>query len=388
MSEIIIAGIGQTEVGEHYDISLRDLALLAIEAALKDSARLRPDVLFVGNMIAPIASRQAHLGALIADYVGMVGIEASVVEAGGASGAAALRMGYFAVASGEAEVALVVGVEKVTDQLGPTAEANQMLGTDSDYEAVQGLTPNAQAALLMRRYIHEYQVPRQAFAAFPIIAHANGNHNPNAMFRSTLSPETYARAEIVSDPLNIFDVAPVADGAAAILLTRTELLPHTFSHKLVRISASSMATDRLALHDRSDPLAFEAARASAEKAYRQAGISAQDINLFELYDSYSVIAALSLEAAGFAPRGEGCKLAENSTQPSVLSLQGSLPIATFGGLKARGNPGGATGVYQAVEATIQLRGQAGENQVPGARRALIQALGGPASTAVTHILET
>ena len=144
-----------------------------------------------------------------------------------------------------------------------------------------------------------------------------------------------------------------------------------------------MVTDTLALHDRLDPLAFEAARLSVERACRQAGMLPSDADLFELYDAFSIYAALSLEAAGFAGRGQAWQYAQDGN----LGLDGALPIATFGGLKARGDPGGATGVYQVVEACLQLRGQAGANQVPGAQRALVQCLGGPASTAVTHFLE-
>lgn len=383
MSEVIIAGIGQTDVGEHYSISLRDLALMAVEAAIHDAGGLRPDILFVGNMVAPAASHQAHLGALIADYGGLAGIEASTVEAGGASGGAALRMGYFSVKSGEAKLALVLGIEKVTDQLGPSAEAMQSLGEDSDYEAVQGLTPNAQAALLMRRYMHEHHVSHDVFAPFPILAHSNALTNPHAIYHNQVTLEAYQNADPISDPLTFFDTAPVADGAAAIILTQPELLPAGFSHPLVRISGSSLVTDRLAIHDRPDPLAFTAARSSVERACRQAGILPGDVDLFELYDSYSIVAALSLEAAGLAQRGEGWKLA----QDGKLNRDGDLPICTMGGLKARGNPGGATGIYQAVEAALQLRGQAGANQVTSARRALIQCLAGPASTAVTHVLE-
>jgi len=383
MSEVVIAGIGQTDVGEHYSISLRDLALIALEAAIQDAAGLRPDILFVGNMIAPAASHQAHLGALISDYGGLSGIEASTIEAGGASGGAALRMGYFAIKSGEAKVALVLGIEKVTDQLGPGAESMQALGEDSDYEAVQGLTPNAQAALRMRRYMHEHHVSHDVFAPFPILAHANALTNPHAIYHNPVTLEAYKNADPISDPLTIFDTAPVADGAAALILAQPELLPAGFAHPLVRISGSSLVTDRLAIHDRPDPLAFTAARRSVERACRQAGILPNDVDLYELYDSYSIVAALSLEAAGLAPRGEGWKLA----QDGKLSRDGDLPIATMGGLKARGNPGGATGVYQAVEPTFQLRRRAGANQVPYARRALIQCLAGPASSAVTHVLE-
>jgi acetyl-CoA C-acetyltransferase len=156
MTDIIIAGIGQTEVGEHWDISLRDLANVAIQAAISDSGGLRPQALFVGNMLAPNLSNQAHLGVLLADFAGLAGIEAVTVEAAGASGGAALRQGYIAVASGMVDVALVAGVEKFTDKIGPGAEEALATASDSDFEAVQGLTPTAQAALLMRRYMHEF----------------------------------------------------------------------------------------------------------------------------------------------------------------------------------------------------------------------------------------
>ena len=203
------------------------------------------------------------------------------------------------------------------------------------------------------------------------------------MFQKAISANAYQKAGVVSQPLNMFDVAPTADGAAALLLTRSDLLPPAYPHPLVRIAGSSLVTDTLALHDRPDPLTFNAARLSAERAYWQAGIAPDQVDLFELYDAYSIYAALSLEAAGYAGRGQGWVMAQDGD----LSLTGSLPIATMGGLKARGNPGGATGVYQAVEDVLQLRGLAGNNQIPGAQRALIQCLGGPASSAATHVLE-
>jgi acetyl-CoA C-acetyltransferase len=235
----------------------------------------------------------------------------------------------------------------------------------------------------MRRYMHEYQVPHDAFAGFPITAHANAIGNPHAIYHTALSQEAYKNADPVSDPLTMFDIAPVADGAAAVILTQPERLPSHTLHPLVRVTGSSLVTDRLAIHDRPDPLAFDACRKSVERACRQAGILPGDVDLFELFDSYSIYAALTLEAAGLAKRGEGWKLALDGR----MKREGDLPMATFGGLKARGNPGGATGIYQAVEAVLQLRGQAGASQVRGAKRALIQSLAGPASTAVTHVLE-
>ncbi len=382
MSDIVIAGIGQTPVGEHWDTSLRELAFQALTQALRDSGDLRPQALFVGNMLADQLIGQAHLGALLADFAGLTGIEAYTIEAAGASGGAAFRQAYLAVKSGLIDCAAALGVEKMTDRRG--AESDVALGTtmDGDYETVHGLTLEAQAALLMRRYLHESGAPRSAFAGFPLVAHANAVSNPNAMFRRAIRAETYERAGVVADPLNLFDVAPWADGAAAVVLIRRDLLPDDFPHPLVRVAGGAIATDTLALHDRGDMLAFRAARLSVERACAQAGISPQEVDFFELHDHTSVTAALSLEAAGFAERGQGWRLAQGDT----LTLKGKLPILTFGGLKARGNPGGAAGLYQIVEAALQLRGAAGPNQVEGARWGLVQSLGGQASTAVTHVL--
>ena len=387
MSDVVIAGIGQYPVGEHWDISLRSLAARAILAARRDAGGLKPQALYVGNLLAPTLSHQQNLGALIVDNTGLGGIEACTTEAAGASGAAAFRLGYLAVASGYIDVAMVVGVEKYTDMVGPQVEGALAETTDYDYEAVQGLTLAGQAALLMQRYMHEYQVPHSVFGAFPVLAHANAANNPNAMFRRPISLEAYARAEMVSDPLNLFDVAPYADGAAAVVLTRPELVPPEVTHKLVRVRGSGLVIDTLAVHDRPDPLAFDAARLSVERACRQAGILPSDVDLFELCDAFSIYAVLSLEAAGFAERGQGWKLAQDGYLDLKSTLPGSMPVSTLGGLKGRGNPLGATGVYQIVEAALQLRGEAGANQVGGARRALVQSLGGPAATAVAHVLE-
>jgi acetyl-CoA C-acetyltransferase len=203
------------------------------------------------------------------------------------------------------------------------------------------------------------------------------------MFRKAIKPEAYSKAEMVSDPLNMFDMAPNADGAAALVLTRRELLPSNFTNPLVKISGSGASSDTLALHDRKDMLFFDTAQISAGRAMKQAGVLLDAIDLFEYHDVFSIYAALQLEAVGFAIRGQGWKLA----QDGETGKKGRIPCATMGGMKARGFAGGAAGVYQAVEAVIQLRGQAEANQVPNAGTALIQSLGGPASTAVSHILQ-
>jgi acetyl-CoA C-acetyltransferase len=379
MTDIVIVGIGQTSVGEHWDVSLRELAYHAMDAAIKDAGGLRPQALFVGNMLAPNLSRQSHLGSLLADFAGLDGIEAVTLEAAGASGGAALRQGYLAVKSGLVDTALVVGVEKFTDQVGAGVETALATSADSDFESVQGLTASAQADLVAKRYMHEYAVPVDGFAGFAVTAHANGAGNPNAMFQKAIKPETYARA---GEPLNMFDAAPPADGAAALVLTRRDLLPSNVPNPLVKIVGSATSSDTLALHDRKDILYFEAVHNSTGRAIKQAGIVLDQVDLFEYHDVFSIYAALSLESVGFAIRGQGWKLAADGH----IALNGKIPCATMGGLKARGFPGGASGVYQAIEAVTQLRGQAEANQIPDAKVALIQSLGGPASTAVSHIL--
>ena len=383
MTDIVIAGIGQTPVGEHWEISLRDLAVDAIRDALKDSGGLKPQALFVGNMLAPNLSNQAHLGALIADFAGLTGIEAITLEASGASGGAALRQGYLAIASGMVDVALVVGVEKFTDKIGSDVEEATATESDADFESIHGMTIGAQAALLMKRYIYENNVPENGFAGFALTAHTNGVANKNAAFRKAIKAETYAKSEMVSDPLKIFDMAPHLDGAAALVLTRRELIPANGQSQPVKIAGSAASSDTLALHDRKDMLFFDTAQISAGKAMKQAGIALNQINFFEYHDIFNIYAALQLEAVGFAIKGKGWKLAEDGS----IGLNGRIPCATMGGMKARGFAGGASGVYQAVEAVTQLRGQAGANQIAGAQYGLIQSLGGPASTAVSHILQ-
>jgi len=374
---IVIAGIGQTAVGEHWQYSLRELAHLALEAAINDAGGLRPQAIFVGNMLAPNLSHQAHLGALIADFSGLTPVEAVSIEAAGASGGAALRQGYLAVKSGMIDVALVVGVEKFTDVVDSGVEDALATAVDSDFEAVQGLTPTSQAAMLMQRYMHEFDLPADGLAAFPITAHANAVDNPNAMFRRAVKESTYLRASMVSTPLNLFDAAPPADGAAAIILTRPEFLPPDQHPRTVRVLGSASASDMLALHDRHDPLTFDAVRRSVDRALEKAGVTLDEISFFEYHDAYSIYAALSLEAAGFAERGKGWELASSGG----IAPEGRIPCAIAGGLKARGYPGGATGVYQAVEAVSRLRSRRDAGEI-----AMIQSLGGPAATAVTHIL--
>ena len=382
MRDVAIVGVGQTKVGEHWDISLRHLALEAVRASLTDAGVARVDALYAGNMLSGELTGQEHLGALIADFVGFRGIEAFKIEAACGSGAAALRLGYVAVAGGLADTVVVVGVEKMTDASSPHATAALAMAADADYEAAQGLSFVAINALLMRRYMYEYGYSRQDFAPFAVNAHRNGMNNPYAMFQFPVKAERFASASLICDPISLLDSSPICDGAAAVVLAPADVA-RPLSTAPVRIAASAVGTDTVALHDRRDPLALDGAVISARRAYAQAGVGPQDIDLFELHDAFSIMAALSLEAAGFADQGAGARLGLEGE----IGIEGRVPIATMGGLKARGHPVGATGVYQVVEVVQQLRGLAGANQVTDARLGMAQNIGGSGATVVTHILE-
>lgn len=384
MREVAIIGIGQTPVDEHWDKSLRELAGDAILSALKDARRESADGLFVGNMMSGILSKQESLGALIADWVGLRGIEAVKVEAACGSGAAALRTGMMAVSSGEMECVIVVGVEKMTESLPVETTAALATAADADYESAQGVSFVALNALIMQRYMYEYGWKHTDFAPFSINAHANAIHNPYARLRDAVTEKDYRQARMVADPINLLDASPTGDGAAAVILVPADSIHSDPYRPEIVIAGSGMATDSVAVHDRYDPLFLSAAATSAEKVYHRAGLRPQDIDFFELHDAFSILSALSLEACGFAEKGQGPRLGLDGQ----ITIKGRIPICTRGGLKARGHPVGATGVYQIVETVMQLRGEAGETQVDGAKIGMTQNIGGSGAAVVTHILRT
>jgi acetyl-CoA C-acetyltransferase len=381
MRKTAILGIGQTSVGEHWELSLRELAGQAILEALNDARRDTADGIFVGNMLSGMLAGQENLGSLIADWTGIRGKEAYKVEAACGSGAAALRVGLMAVASGEMDCALVVGVEKMTETKGVDTTAALASAADADYEAAQGVSFVALNALVMQRYLHEFGWKHTDFAQFSINAHANALANPYARLHEAITEADYKKSRMVAEPINLLDASPIGDGAAALVIVPDDP-QHIRDQQLVTIAGSASATDTLALHDRPELLWLSAAEKSARRAYEQAGIQPEDVDVFELHDAFSIMSALSLEACGFIGRGRGPQLAiEGEILPG-----GKIPICTRGGLKARGHPVGATGVYQIVEVVQQLRGEAGNTQVPGARIGMAQNIGGSGATVITHVL--
>ncbi len=385
MRGVSIIGIGQSPVGEHWSRSAREIAYTAVHEAMLDAGVETADALYVGNMLSGSLIAQEHLATLVAGYCGLYGIEAAKVEAACASGAAALRFGAMAIASGYHDVVIVAGLEKMTDTVGKDTTAGLATASDAEYEALHGVSFVGLNALIMQRYMYEFDVPLDAFAGFSINAHRNGANNVNAMFREPISLKSYVNAPLIATPINIMDSSPVCDGAAAVVLVATDQVRRfTTGHHWgsVQILGSSSANDTLAVHDRRDPLFLQAAQTSCEKALQQAGITRNQIDFFELHDAFTIMSALSLEATGFAKRGEGWRMAHDE----VIGIHGDLPISTMGGLKSRGHPVGATGIYQVVEAVQQLSGRAGANQVPDARIGMTQNIGGSGATIVTHLL--
>jgi acetyl-CoA C-acetyltransferase len=378
MRSVAIIGIGQTKIDEQWDKSIQQIAVEAIRAALLDAGRESAEALFLGNMMAGIINSQNNLALLVADWAGLK-IPAIKLDAACGSGGATLRSGLMAVASGELDSALVVGVEKMTDR--HPHEVTNALATaaDADYEVEMGLSFVGLNALIMRRYMHDYGWKHADFAPFAINAHANAMHNPYARLHQKITLEDFEKSAMIATPVNLLDASPIGDGAAALYIVPADSVQG--SNRFL-IAGSASATDTIAVHSRSDPLFLTAAYKSARAAYQQAGVGCEDIDVFELHDAFTIMSALSLEACGFVERGQGPRLGLDGH----LSPAGRLPVMTRGGLKARGHPVGATGIYQVVEVVQQLRGECGETQVPEARIGMAQNIGGSGATILTHII--
>jgi acetyl-CoA C-acetyltransferase len=381
MREVAILGIGQIKIDEHWEKSLREIGGEAAFAAMQDAGIEKVDSLYVGNMLSPIVSGQNQLGTFFADWIGLWKHEAVKIEAACGSGAAAFRSALMAVASGDSDSALVVGVEKMTDKAGRDVTASLATAADADYEVEQGISFVGINALVMRRYMHEFGWKHEDFAPFSVNAHANAMHNPYARLHEKINMERFEKSSMIATPINLMDASPTGDGAAAIIIVPAEKV---MRQPKIIVSASAAATDTIAVHSRRDPMFLKAAYESSKRAYQMAGVTPDDIDVFELHDAFSIMSALSLEASGFAERGQGVRLGLDNE----ISPQGRVPVCTRGGLKARGHPVGATGVYQIVEVVQQLRGECGQTQVDGAKIGMAQNIGGSGATVLTHILKT
>jgi len=378
---VYITGIGQINVEKAAELSPREMGAKAIRAAMADAGVDMVDALYLGNMLSGMISHQQQLAPIVATEAGLNGIEAVTLEAACGSGGAALRNGFMAVMSGMCDTVAVCGLEKMSHS--DKEFITHSIATASDWEIEGGkgesfVTLNAG---LMQRYIDHYGVSPDRFANFGINAHRNAAKNPNALFHKEITMEDYLASKFIAGPVRLYDASPICDGSAALILSKYPPSDHRKPH--IKITASAAASEAVGIANRADPLAAEGIQRSGLKALKMAGITIKDVDFFELHDAYSIIAVLSLEAMGFAPKGEGWKFAVEG----AIAREGSLPVSTFGGLKARGHPIGASGVYQAVEAYLQLTNSAGENQVAkDVQVGLIQSIGGTASSIITHVL--
>jgi acetyl-CoA C-acetyltransferase len=379
MRDVAIVGAGMTHFGELWELSLRDLFVEAALEALEGAGADRVDSIYVGNMAAGQFVGQEHLGPLMADHLGMRGVPAVRVESACASGGAALRMGFLDIASGNSDLVLVAGVEKMTDG----ADVTNVLATASDQEGevYHGITFPGLYAMIARARMAR-GTTEEDLHAVAVKNHRHGALNPKAQFRREVSMEDVARSSMVAEPLRLLHCSPVSDGAAAVLLVPLDQA-RRYTDRPVRITGSGMATSSMALADRKDPAFLDAVRLSAERAYTMAGIGPEHIQVAELHDCFTIAEICCLEALWLA---DPCE-ATQAARTGLSSLGGRVPTNTSGGLKSKGHPVGATGVAQAIELYEQLRGEAGDRQVEDAHLGLAQNMGGSGASSVVHIFE-
>ncbi len=386
MRDVAVLGVGQTKFGELWDRSFREIGIEAGLQALVDAKLSSNDLggLFLGNMASGALIEQEHIAPLILDATGMGHrhLPAVRVEGGGASGALALHQGYLAVASGLYDFVVVGGAEKLTDVPDETAARITSSAADTEWEVVFGATLPALWALVARRHMHDFGTTREDLARVAVHAHEMGSKNPNAHFRNKLSLAQVLDAGPVAEPLGMLDCAPLSAGAAAVVLGPMDLArKHTDTP--IRIAASQVACDTMALHQRKEITRLESTVVAARRAFEQAHRAPADVRVAEIHDAYTISALVSLEDLGFVEKGRaGPEFASGRFGPG-----GKTVVNTSGGLKAQGRPFGAVGVAQVVELVRQLRGEAKERQVPGATLGLAQDVGGTGATTVVHLLE-
>ena len=384
MRGVAVIGVGETEFGELWDRSFRDLGIEAGLKAIQDAKIASEDVdaIYIGNMSAGKFIDQEHVSALVADYTGLADrhLPTVRVEGGGACGAVALMQARLAIASGLYDIVVVGGAEKMTD-VGDVQAAEILSSTaDQEWETVFGATFAGLYAMIARRHMHEFGTTRQQMAAVAVKNHHNGSLNPEAQFQRDITLEAVLNSPMVADPLGLFDCAPLSDGAAAIVLCAAERA-RKYTDTPVILKGSGQASDFLALHDRRKITTMDATVAAGTRAFHEAKLEPKDVQVAEVHDNFTITEILAIEDLHFVEKGKGGP----ATADGVTALNGKVSVNTSGGLKARGQPVGATGVAQAVEIVKQLRGQAGKRQVVGARYGLTHTLGGTGATAVVHI---
>ncbi len=381
MREVAVIGAGMTKFGELWGKSIKDIFVEAAIKAIEDAGVDHIDSMYVGSMSSGLFVGQEHLGAVMADYLGVTPIPSTRVESACASGGVSFRQAYLEVASGQSDIVLAGGVEKMTDG----ADVTDTLATaaDQEYEVYQGITFPGLYAMIANAHMHQYKTKREHLAAVAVKNHRNGAKNPNAQFRSEITIDKVLNSTLVADPLRLLDCSPVSDGGAAVILCSMDIAKKITKYP-VRVKASAQASDTIALHSRGSLTSLAAVSRAAEKAYKLANLKPENIDFAEVHDCFSIAEIVVTEDLGFFDKGCGGP----SVEEGLTSLEsGKIPINTSGGLKSKGHPVGATGIAQIIELYEQLQGKAGARQVKNAHIGMAQNMGGSGASCVIHILE-
>jgi len=389
MRPVYIIGAGMTKFGRS-ELALDDLMTEASLAAINDAGLpdKKIDGVIVTNMGAARLNKQTAIASALVDRLSLYPATAETVENGPASGASGFKVAYQAIASGMADLVLLTGVEKMraVNNLEATDFVASLTHPEAEY--IYGVTLPSLAGMFARLYMERYGLSREHLALVAIKNHENALLNPYAHIRQRItmegiltSPDAVVNNPPIADPLRLYDCCPVSDGSASLVLA-SEGVAKGLGRPLVRIGGIGQATDTHAVHEREDPTDLKAVRLASEKAFAAAGIAPKDVDVAELHDAFTILEIAESEAAGFFEKGEGGKaLKEGET-----SLTGRLPINPSGGLKAKGHPVGATGVAQLVELVWQLRGEAGDRQVKGAKVGFACNFGGFGNNVVASVL--
>ena len=389
MTRIGIIAVGQTKFGELWEHSLRDIAVDASHAVFKDldnqsSGKVsKKDIegLFVGNMSAGTMTKQSHLGSLIADYIGLSGIPAVRCEGACSSGALAFRHAYHTIKAGEQEVAMVLGIEKMTDIDSSYVLNALMEAGDFEWEGLSGLTFTGLYALMAQRHMKEHGTTRNQLSMISVINHKNGVKNPYAQFKGEITIEDVEKSTLIADPLRTLDCSPITDGAASLILASEEFIKKNKLDNIAWILSSSCATDKIGFFNRRSLTELDATKLALKKTIEKDKINMKNINLTEVHDCFSINELVALEDLGFCEKGKGGKFIEQGQ----IKLDGQIPTNTTGGLKSIGHPVGATGVRQIIDITKQIRGDS-INQLKDVKQGLALNIGGIGTTSVIHVL--
>ncbi len=382
MRDVVVIGAGMTKFGELWNKSIKDIFVEAALKAIENSGVDHIDSMYVGAMSSGLFVGQEHLGAVMADYLGVNPIPSTHVESACASGGVSFRQAFLEVASGMSDIVLAGGVEKMTDG----ADVTEALATaaDQEYEVYQGVTFPGLYAMIAKAHMQKYGTTREQLAAVAVKNHRNGAKNPNAQFRSEVTAEQVMKSTMVSDPLRLLDCSPVSDGAAAVIVTTMEVAKKLGKNP-VRVIASSQASDTIALHSRKEITTLGSVVNAAQKAYQMANKKPGDINFVEVHDCFTIAEIAVTEDLGFFEKGKGGEAALNGWTSIECDR---IPVNTSGGLKSKGHPVGATGIAQIIELYEQLNQSAGSRQVKNAHVGMAQNMGGSGASCVIHILES